>query len=117
MLHSHPHSYIPGPLYPINNVSTPVQTLQVVLEEIREAGLRKIHKMGRGECGGSKVTDEDEVDHDPSHTGPIKNRSCTDVLCLLLLLVFAVGWGVISVYAFLHGNPVQLIYPSNSKGT
>ena len=62
--------------------------------------------MGRGGGGGcSKVKSEDDDDgHDPSNNGPIKNRSCTDVLCLLLFIVFLVGWAVISVYAFYNGN-------------
>ena len=73
--------------------------------------------MGRGGCGGcAKVNDEDEDDYDPSDSGPIKDRSCTDVVCLLLFIVFIVGWGIISTYAFINGNPAQLIYPSDSRG-
>ena len=72
-------------------------------------------KMGGGRCG-PPVEDEEESEYDPPHHGPIKDRSCTDVLCLLLLIAFAAVWGVISVYAFANGNPVQLIYPSNSRG-
>lgn len=83
--------------------------------------LEKIRKMGRGKaccvgpcCAGSQVDSEEE--YDPSHNGPIKDRSCTDVICLLLFIVFLLGWGVVSVYAFVNGNPKQLIYPSNSRG-
>eukprot|EP00090_Calanus_glacialis_P041007 TRINITY_DN7188_c0_g1_i2.p1 TRINITY_DN7188_c0_g1~~TRINITY_DN7188_c0_g1_i2.p1 ORF type:complete len:720 (-),score=98.82 TRINITY_DN7188_c0_g1_i2:192-2351(-) len=72
--------------------------------------------MGRGRCGSSEVEDKDEVDYDPSHKGPNKSRSCTDVICLLLLVVFCVIWGGVAVYAFSRGNPFQLIYPSNSEG-
>ena len=53
---------------------------------------------------------------DPEFRGPIKSRGCTDVLCLLLLLAFIGGWGFIAVMAFQWGNPLILIYPSNSKG-
>jgi len=74
--------------------------------------------MGRGSCGSDEDVDEyaDEVDYDPSHKGPNEKRSCTDVICLLLLVVFCVVWGAVAVYAFSRGNPFQLIYPSNSEG-
>ena len=55
-------------------------------------------------------------DYDPEFRGPIKSRSCTDVLCLLLLLVFVGGWAAVSVYGFQNGDPERLIYPSNSRG-
>ena len=45
-----------------------------------------------------------------------KDRSCTDVLCLLLFVVFLVAWVVVGVWAFANGDPNRLVYPSNSKG-
>jgi len=33
---------------------------------------------------------------DPEFHGPIKQRGCTDVCCLILLICFLVGWGVIA---------------------
>ena len=45
-----------------------------------------------------------------------KSRSCTDILCILLFLVFLGGWVGVGVFGFLHGDPEQLIYPSNSHG-
>ena len=30
--------------------------------------------------------------HDPDFSGPVKDRGCTDVCCLLLFVVFVVGW-------------------------
>jgi solute carrier family 44 (choline transporter-like protein), member 2/4/5 len=78
--------------------------------------------------------------------GPIKNRSCTDVLCLLLFVAFLIGWGVVGYFGndlwflrertvihcarveridFLHfstalgftlGNPEKLIHPTDSDG-
>ena len=45
--------------------------------------------MGRGKCGGGdEVAPEDEEDYDPSDKGPNSQRSCTDVICLLLLVLF-----------------------------
>lgn len=29
------------------------------------------------------------------HRGPVKDRSCTDVICLLIFVVFLVGWGAV----------------------
>ena len=54
--------------------------------------------------------------HDKDFRGPIHDRGCTDVLCLLLLLAFLVGWVVVGVCAFTWGNPLTLLYPSNSAG-
>jgi len=47
---------------------------------------------------------------------PIKNRSCTDILCLLLFLGFIVGWFVVAGIAFSQGQPELIVYPSNSSG-
>ncbi|TRY64316.1 hypothetical protein TCAL_04623 [Tigriopus californicus] len=55
-------------------------------------------------------------EHDEDFHGPINKRSCTDVICLLLFLVFLGAWIAVAVYAFANGNPQRLIYPSNSDG-
>jgi len=52
----------------------------------------------------------------PTPTGPVKSRSCTDVLCVLLFLVFVAGWAGVGIIGFQAGNPEQLVYPSNSEG-
>jgi len=70
--------------------------------------------MGRGGCCNGE--EEDEVDYDPANKGPNEKRSCTDILCLLLLLIFCFIWFGVAIYAFSRGNPFQLIYPSNSEG-
>ncbi len=76
--------------------------------------------------------------HDPEFSGPIhvgeihallpqsypifilkylrKDRSCTDVLCLLLFVVFLVCWAITGIWAFTKGDPNRLVYPSNSNG-
>ena len=38
----------------------------------------------------NKIGVEDE--HNPCHQGPIKNRGCTDVICLFLGFAFCFGW-------------------------
>lgn len=66
----------------------------------------------------NKVADFDREDgkHNLAQEGPIKNRGCTDVLCLLLFIAFVAGWIVVGVYAFANGNPLKLVYPSDSQG-
>uniref|UniRef100_A0A8C5L126 Choline transporter-like protein n=1 Tax=Jaculus jaculus TaxID=51337 RepID=A0A8C5L126_JACJA len=54
--------------------------------------------------------------YDPSFRGPIKNRSCTDVLCCFLFLVFILGYIVVGIVAWVYGDPRQVLYPRNSTG-
>lgn len=63
--------------------------------------------------GSSRVED---LNSGKNFRGPIGNRSCTDVLCMLLFVVFLVGWAAIATFAVLNGNPMRLVYPSDSKG-
>ena len=59
---------------------------------------------------------EEEFDPDKSEAGPIKDRSCTDVICLGLLISFLVVWVFISIWAFQFGDPSKLMYPTDSFG-
>lgn len=34
---------------------------------------------------------------DPKFNGPIERRSCTDVICLFMLVAFILGWCLIAV--------------------
>uniref|UniRef100_A0A4X2M264 Choline transporter-like protein n=1 Tax=Vombatus ursinus TaxID=29139 RepID=A0A4X2M264_VOMUR len=52
----------------------------------------------------------------PTFRGPIKNRSCTDVICCVLFLVFIAGYIVVGLVAWLYGDPRQVLYPRNSTG-
>ncbi len=54
--------------------------------------------------------------HDPDFKGPIRNRSCTDVLCCLLFTAFITGVVLIACFAFTRGNPHTIIFPSDYKG-
>lgn len=53
---------------------------------------------------------------DPEFKGPLKNRSCTDIICLFLFVFFLVGWGIVAFFAYRNGNPERLIYPTDSQG-
>ncbi|KAK3788204.1 hypothetical protein RRG08_041210 [Elysia crispata] len=55
-------------------------------------------------------------EYDPSHKGPRLKRSCTDVFCCLLFIIFIAGLVVVAYFAFLYGDPKLLIYPEDSDG-
>jgi len=48
--------------------------------------------------------------------GISKNRSCTDVICLLLFLVFLGGWGFVAFIGFRQGNIDKVLHPTDSNG-
>ena len=41
---------------------------------------------------------------EPDFSGPIKKRTCTDVLCLVLFLAFLGGWGFVAFYGIHYGD-------------
>ena len=84
--------------------------------------------MGNSKSSAVEDFDVDEVNqdidrrygtpkkHDPEFRGPMKNRSCTDIFCLLLWLAFVGGWIAVAIYGFQNGDPQTLVYPSDSDG-
>ncbi|KAM5262428.1 choline transporter-like protein 4 [Ctenodactylus gundi] len=70
--------------------------------------------------GGKESEDQEAygtpAKYDPSFRGPIKNRSCTDVICCVLFLVFILGYIVVGIVAWVYGDPRQVLYPRNSTG-
>ncbi|ESP04362.1 hypothetical protein LOTGIDRAFT_136300, partial [Lottia gigantea] len=56
------------------------------------------------------------VKYDPSFNGPIKNRSCTDIICCLVFIIFIFGLAVVAYFAFAYGDPKLLLYPQDSEG-
>ncbi|CAG9815700.1 unnamed protein product [Phaedon cochleariae] len=56
------------------------------------------------------------LEYDPDFNGPLKRRSCTDVLCLGLFIVFIAIWIGIGLYAILNGDPSMLLVPKDSSG-
>jgi len=79
-----------------------------------------------GSCCSNLAPEEEPVDpanphgkpiqHDPNWEGPVKKRSCTDVICLLLFLVLLGAWGGVAFLAFQEGDVNKLIHPTDSKG-
>ena len=41
---------------------------------------------------------------EPDFTGPVKKRSCTDVLCLGLFLLLFVAWGFVAFQGISNGD-------------
>ncbi|XP_025772864.1 choline transporter-like protein 4 isoform X2 [Puma concolor] len=69
--------------------------------------------------GGKQDGDEaygKPAKYDPSFRGPIKNRSCTDIVCCILFLLFILGYIVVGIVAWVYGDPRQVLYPRNSTG-
>lgn len=88
--------------------------------KVEDANLDELN--GEEEVDKGDNSDYDEAkygkrhDFEPDFRGPVKDRGCTDILCLLLFIVFLCGWIGIGIWAFGQGNPSRLIYPSNSFG-
>ncbi|XP_072863303.1 choline transporter-like protein 5 isoform X8 [Chlorocebus sabaeus] len=54
--------------------------------------------------------------YDPDFKGPVSNRSCTDVLCCMIFLLCIVGYIVLGLVAWVHGDPRRAAYPTDSQG-
>uniref|UniRef100_A0A8C0HRU7 Choline transporter-like protein n=1 Tax=Buteo japonicus TaxID=224669 RepID=A0A8C0HRU7_9AVES len=54
--------------------------------------------------------------YDPTFKGPIYDRGCTDIICCILLVIAIVGYVVVGVVAWTHGDPRKVIYPTDSRG-
>uniref|UniRef100_A0A2A4K4L2 Choline transporter-like protein n=1 Tax=Heliothis virescens TaxID=7102 RepID=A0A2A4K4L2_HELVI len=56
------------------------------------------------------------IRYDPNFNGPIHNRSCTDVLWLILFILFLGVWGYVGYYGMTHGSVQKLLAPIDSSG-
>ncbi|CAG2236249.1 SLC44A2_4_5 [Mytilus edulis] len=65
---------------------------------------------------GKKEKQGEKRQYDPNFKGPIKNRSCTDIICCLLFIVFFTGMIICTVIGYTRGDPYKLILPTDSKG-
>lgn len=54
--------------------------------------------------------------YDPEFKGPRDRRSCTDILCLLLFLVFLVAWAGVGFFAYKFGDPNRILHPTDVSG-
>ncbi|XP_037914050.1 choline transporter-like 2 isoform X1 [Hermetia illucens] len=54
--------------------------------------------------------------YDAHFKGPLGKRSCTDVLCLIIFVVFLILWSYIAYFAIGHGDLEKLLVPVDSQG-
>ncbi|XP_029931336.1 choline transporter-like protein 5-A [Myripristis murdjan] len=53
---------------------------------------------------------------DPSFRGPVRRRSCTDVLCCLIFIIVILAYIALGIVAWLHGDPRKVLHPTDSYG-
>ncbi|XP_067460909.1 choline transporter-like protein 5-A isoform X1 [Thunnus thynnus] len=53
---------------------------------------------------------------DPSFRGPVRRRSCTDVLCCLIFIIVIFSYVALGIVAWLHGDPRKVLHPTDSYG-
>ncbi|XP_060248444.1 choline transporter-like protein 5 isoform X3 [Meriones unguiculatus] len=54
--------------------------------------------------------------YDPDFQGPVAKRSCTDVLCCMVFMLFVIGYVLLGLTAWAHGDPRRVAYPTDSEG-
>lgn len=54
--------------------------------------------------------------YDPEFKGPIHNRGCTDIICCILFVIAIIGYFIVGIVAWSHGDPRKVIYPTDSRG-
>ncbi|KAJ1161041.1 hypothetical protein NDU88_001529 [Pleurodeles waltl] len=90
------------------------------------AGLPSESRLGsRVHPSGSMGSTEDENyygkhgephKYDPNFKGPVKERGCTDIICCILLVLSIIGYFIVGIVAWTHGDPRKVIYPTDSRG-
>ncbi|XP_037642162.1 choline transporter-like protein 5-A [Sebastes umbrosus] len=53
---------------------------------------------------------------DPSFRGPVRRRSCTDILCCLIFIIVILAYVALGIVAWLHGDPRKVLHPTDSYG-
>ncbi|XP_039694396.1 choline transporter-like protein 5 [Pteropus medius] len=53
---------------------------------------------------------------DPNFKGPVANRNCTDVLCCIIFMLFIIGYILLGLIAWVHGDPRKVAFPTDSQG-
>ncbi|VTJ85976.1 Hypothetical predicted protein, partial [Marmota monax] len=53
---------------------------------------------------------------EPEFRRPVVERNFTDVLCCIIFLLFIMGYIVVGLVAWVHGDPRRVAYPTDSKG-
>ncbi|XP_076436398.1 choline transporter-like protein 2 [Babylonia areolata] len=66
--------------------------------------------------GSSEEKYGEPREYDPDFKGPVKDRSCTDIICCILFILCILGAAVCSVIGYARGDPQRLVYPTDSAG-
>ncbi|XP_030015596.1 choline transporter-like protein 5-A [Sphaeramia orbicularis] len=53
---------------------------------------------------------------DPDFRGPVRTRSCTDMLCCLIFIIVILSYVALGIVAWLHGDPRKVLHPTDSYG-
>ncbi|KAJ8734636.1 hypothetical protein PYW08_013886 [Mythimna loreyi] len=72
--------------------------------------------MGFTDCCIPPKESREPIRYDPNFNGPIHNRSCTDIVWLILFILFLGVWGYVGWYGMTHGNIQKLLAPIDSRG-
>ncbi|XP_041974365.1 choline transporter-like 2 isoform X3 [Aricia agestis] len=67
-------------------------------------------------CVVSPKESREPIRYDPDFNGPIHNRSCTDIIWLIIFILFLGGWGYVGYYSIKHGNVENLLAPIDTEG-
>nr|AKN21691.1 slc44a-2 [Schmidtea mediterranea] len=62
------------------------------------------------------LENDKEREYDPNFKGPVEQRSCTDIICGIIFIVFISGLIFITFWAYLFGDFNKLAHPTNSMG-
>ncbi|XP_045760351.1 choline transporter-like 2 isoform X3 [Maniola jurtina] len=72
-----------------------------------------------GCCDSCRVPSKDSrepIRYDPNFNGPIHNRSCTDIIWLIIFILFLGAWGYIGYYSMTRGSVEKLLAPIDTRG-
>ena len=64
----------------------------------------------------AKDNDKDTLPRSQLANGPVADRSCTDILCCLIFVAFAVVLVGVSGYGFANGDPMLLLTTWDADG-
>ena len=72
--------------------------------------------VGPWEGPTDKDRENDTLPREELKNGPINNRGCTDILCLLVFVAFLVGMVGVAGYGYLYGDYQLLLTTFDSDG-
>ncbi|KAJ5070922.1 choline transporter-like protein [Anaeramoeba ignava] len=58
----------------------------------------------------------ESFEYEEDFHGPISDRKCKDVFCLIIFIAFWIGMFIIMIVGFATGTPKRLYYPSDYRG-